>query len=470
MAKQSEIIKVLILAGCLAAICIVPTSIVNNARDWSLTGITFFIIIGFILFPKFSGPIALLGLFLSTITGWLPITKAFTGYSDKTLWLVTGAFALGSSVVHSGFGIRIANFSLKHLGRSTLGLGYAHALSELLLAPVVLSNTARGGGILAPINASLLTSLKNKGTTDSKLNAYLSLVGSHTNLITSAMFLSGSAINPVFLSFAKSVYGIDISWGQWALLCLLPALILLILAPFLILLVVKPAAIPTNILDKFRQEAIDSESHLSRHEYIIAITLGLLIVALSMQVLIPQLSIDAGITIWLAVLFIILLGADSWNRLTSDSDIWNTMLWLGAMFTLANGIEKSPLEPIWSGVIKWLGVTGSISILVAIAIFYFYSMYAFSLMTVHIIALASSALILCQAAGVPVLLAVGVLGPFSSLCACLTHYSTGQVIIYFGQSQMTTVEWWKAGLLLSVIYITVWLIIGFIWWKILGVW
>ena len=40
-----------------------------------------------------------------------------------------------------------------------MGLGYALCASELLLGPVVPSNTARGGGIMAPIVGSLARAL-----------------------------------------------------------------------------------------------------------------------------------------------------------------------------------------------------------------------------------------------------------------------------------------------------------------------
>jgi di/tricarboxylate transporter len=37
------------------------------------------------------------------------------------------------------------------VGQKTMGIGYSLAISELLLAPVTPSNTARGGGIVHPV-------------------------------------------------------------------------------------------------------------------------------------------------------------------------------------------------------------------------------------------------------------------------------------------------------------------------------
>ena len=58
--------------------------------------------------------------------------------------------------------LRDLSVLVQQLGRSTKGLGYSLCLSELILAPVVPSNTARGGGILAPIMRSLAVSLDSR--------------------------------------------------------------------------------------------------------------------------------------------------------------------------------------------------------------------------------------------------------------------------------------------------------------------
>src|SRR5208282_3431658 len=76
---------------------------------------------------------------------------ALSGFSNDAVWLIFAAnmFALGYEA--TGLGRRIALLLVKALGRRTLGLGYAIALSDLVLAPVMPSNTARSGGTVFPI-------------------------------------------------------------------------------------------------------------------------------------------------------------------------------------------------------------------------------------------------------------------------------------------------------------------------------
>jgi DASS family divalent anion:Na+ symporter len=58
----------------------------------------------------------------------------------------------------TGLGARVADASIAALGRSSLGLAYALALAELVLALCMPSTTARAAGIFVPVIASLAKS------------------------------------------------------------------------------------------------------------------------------------------------------------------------------------------------------------------------------------------------------------------------------------------------------------------------
>ena len=58
-------------------------------------------------------------------------------------------FAMGYEKV--GLGRRLGLGFVEKLGKRTLGLGYAIALFDLVLAPFIPSNTARSGGTIYPI-------------------------------------------------------------------------------------------------------------------------------------------------------------------------------------------------------------------------------------------------------------------------------------------------------------------------------
>ena len=72
--------------------------------------------------------------------------------------------------------------------------------------------------------------------------------------------------------------------------------------------------------------------------------------------------------------------------------------------------------------------------------------------------------------GAPPLLAALVLAYFSSLFASLTHFGTAPAPILFGSGHVSLGVWWKTGLIISFVNIVIWLGVGGVWWKILGLW
>jgi DASS family divalent anion:Na+ symporter len=62
------------------------------------------------------------------------------------------------------------------------------------------------------------------------------------------------------------------------------------------------------------------------------------------------------------------------------------------------------------------------------------------------------------------------MGCFSSLCASLTHYASGVTPIYFGSNYVEQGTWWKLGFYTSIANIIIWLGLGAVWWKFIGLW
>ncbi len=75
---------------------------------------------------------------------------------------------------------------------------------------------------------------------------------------------------------------------------------------------------------------------------------------------------------------------------------------------------------------------------------------------------------LMVAAGIPPFTAAVALGILSNANGCLTRYGIGSGPVMFGAGYVTQGEWWKAGFLMSLIYMFVWLMIGPLWWQFPG--
>lgn len=158
---------------------------------------------------------------------------AMQGYVSDVNWLVFAAFHIGKAVEATFLGRRIALLLLKVMGHSFLGLGYAIFIAELILSPFVPSNTARGGGIMMPIVASIVDTLGASPLHHPRLlgGEFLMLCGSHANLLSASVFSTGMAANPLVSSKAAQILNIRFSYFTWLLGSLAPAAVLTLLTP-----------------------------------------------------------------------------------------------------------------------------------------------------------------------------------------------------------------------------------------------
>ena len=160
------------------------------------------VIVGLILEPVPGSVIGLMGISVAAALNLVAATPAesvkwaLSGFSNSTVWLIFVAFMFGLGYEKTGLGRRIALNLVRLLGRSTLGLGYAVALSDLCLGPFMPSNTARSGGTIYPIIKNIPEIFGSyPGETSRKMGAYLMWTGMAACAVTSSMFLTANAPN-----------------------------------------------------------------------------------------------------------------------------------------------------------------------------------------------------------------------------------------------------------------------------------
>ena len=101
---------------------------------------------------------------------------------------------------------------------------------------------------------------------------------------------------------------------------------------------------------------------------------------------------------------------------------------------------------------------------------YLYAHYMFASTTAHITAMFAAFFTAGVALGAPPMLYALLMAAASNIMMTLTHYATGTSPVVFGSGFTTLGEWWKAGFVMSVVNLVVFVVIGGIWWKILGYW
>ena len=160
-----------------------------------------------------------------------------------------------------------------------------------------------------------------------------------------------------------------------------------------------------------------------------------------------------------------------WDDVAHAHEAWTTFVWFAVLLMMATELGQLGV-PTWFGA-RVTGVIGDVDwvpgfLLLSLA--YFYSHYFFASNTAHITAMYAPFLVIALALGTPPFVAALVLGFFSNLFASLTHYAAACAPIFFGAGYVSVNTWWKVGAIVSVTNVTIWLVIGGLWWKVLGLW
>ncbi|MCB1108322.1 MAG: anion permease [Chlamydiia bacterium] len=437
-----------------------------STQAWHLFAIFIFTVLGVVTKPMPIGTIAFIGLMLVTLTKTLTFDEAFTGFSNNIVWLIVFAFFIARGFIQTGLGFRIAYHLMNLMGKSTLGMGYGLIATDFLLSSAIPSLTARTGGVLFPLLNSLCKAFGSEPHSHPrKVGAFLFVTVFQGSVITSGIFLTAMAGNPMIADLAEQI-GITIGWGKWAAAAIVPGIISLIVVPYFIYKVYPPEQKETPDAKKYATKKLKEMGKISIAEWIMLLVFVLLIVLWAAAKVV---GIHPAVTAMVGLSLLLLSKVISWDDITSEKGAWNILVWFSVLLMMAAFLTKLGFMSWFSELVmshlqgmNWM-LGFSILFLV-----YFYSHYFFASNAAHIGAMFLPFLVLATAMGTPPVLAVFSLAFASSLFGGITHYGCGPAPIFFGAGYVKIADWWKLGFYISVINIIIWIGIGSLWWKLIG--
>lgn len=415
------------------------------------------------------GAVAFIALTFCCFTGILKTGQVLMGFGNGTIWLMVCAFFLSRAFIKTGFGRRIAFCIIKAIGRSSLSLGYSIAFSELIIAPAMPSATARGGGVFYPIVRSLSGAFGSEPDPSShKIGAYLMQVGYHTDATTCMMFLTSMAGNPLCVGLAASAVGVEITWTNWAAAAIVPGLVSLALVPFVVSLLSPPEIKAIPNARELAVKELAAMGSMSRDEKVLAFVFAMCLVLWATGSLT---HIGATPIAMLAIAIMLITKVLSWQDILGEKGAWDTMFWTGGLMSLATALGKSGfiawLAKDVAAIISGAGFGWMTSFLIVI-LFYTYSHYCFASVTARISAMYAAFVAVAAACGTPALMAALTFGFFANCPISLTHYGNGCGPVCYGAGYVSQSEWWRNGLVICTMNAAIWLTIGMLWWKVIG--
>ncbi len=441
----------------------VPNGLTPNA--WHFFALFAAVIAGLIAEPLPGPAVGFIGVTIAAMCAFVGKTPAeamrwsLSGFSNDTVWLIFAAnmFALGYEA--TGLGRRIALLLVKLLGKRTLGLGYAVALSDLLLAPFMPSNTARSGGTIYPVVKNIPPLYGSTPDHDPrKIGSYLMWTGFATTNVTSSMFLTALAPNLLAIELARKIAHVDITWTAW-LVGFLPVGILLFAATPLLTYVLYPPQIKrgTEVVIWAGHE-LQMLGRITRRE----ITMALLALA-ALVAWIAGSHWVAPVTVAMAVIaLMIITKVVGWSDIAANKQAWSVLVWFATLVAMADGLNSV-------GFLKWfadrtvasLTHIPPLAMMVSVVAVFFFIHYLFASSTAHTAAVLPVFLAAMVAIpGIPTRAITLMLMYSLGLMGVLTPYATGPSPIWYGSGYIAGEDFWRQGFIMGVVYLAVLLIVG----------
>ena len=446
-------------------IAVLPTPAGLDADAWRYFALFATVLVGLVLEPIPAAAIGLLGVTVATALGYGGDTPAESvrwglgGFSDATVWLIFGAFMLSMGYERSGLGRRVALVLVRHLGRRTLGLGYAIALADLVLAPGMPSNTARSGGTIYPIVRSIPGLFDSQpGPTARRIGAYLMWTAFASTAVTSSLFMTALAPNLLAVALVKETAGLDITWAQWLVGALPAGALLLALTPLLSFFLYPPEIRSSALAPSWAAEQLGEMGKISPRERTMA---GLVLLALASWIFGGHV-VSATTVVLVVISLMIVTRVVEWDEVLGNKTAWNMLVWFATLVTLAGGLSEV-------GFVRWLAEAFSkhligcpvMAVLASLVAFFFLVHYMFASLTAH------------TAAVLPVVLAIGIgvpglpILPYSlllchslGLMGVITPYATGPAPVYYASGFVSRADFWRLGLTFGLVSLGVLLAIG----------
>lgn len=465
----------ILMAVYLVVVFLIPKPAKVSAEGWRLTGIFIATIAGSILQSLPGGALVLMAVTLSIVLGGIKPSKALAGYGDSTVWLVQAAFFISRGLINTGLARRIALFFVRLFGKSSLGVSYALSISDMLLATIIPSNGARSGGITLPIVRSISELYgSSPGATAGLLGCFLFTAVYQGVCIGSAMFITGQASNSLAAQLAEGAAktagyaDFHVTPLSWMLAGLAPGLISMLIVPWVVSKVNPPEIKHTPEAAEFARKELEAMGKLSRNEWILlTVFIGVCVLWMTTNLH----GMDVAVPALIGAVTLLVLGVITWNDVIKEETAWDIFIWYGGLLQLAKNLNDTGVTTEFAKAIAASMTNATWVTLFAVAlVIYFYAHYAFASITAHLLSMYPAFVAVLLVKGAPVGLVCYAFACFANLSAGLTNYGTTPAPMFFSQGYVPFKTWWRVGFVASLVNLTVWSVVGFSWWKLIGYW
>jgi divalent anion:Na+ symporter, DASS family len=453
-----------------AVIWFVPPPEGVEVNAWQLFAIFVATIVGIIAAPLPMGAVAMIGIMMTAATNTLPLAMRSAALAIALSGLSSSPSSSRAALSKRGLGARIAYLFMAAFGKKSLGLSYGLVASDLVLAPAIPSNTARAGGVVFPILVSIAKAYGSNADdgTQPQVRRIPDESGFSRHHYHQRHVPDGHGGQPAGRPIGRRDQGGNhlgrLGHRRFGARCPQPHS-----GALAHLQTISAGNHGDAEASQIAKEKLAEMGKMKTSEWIM---LGTFFLLLGLWIFGPnQLGMNATTAALIGLAALLVTTVLTWGDVLNERGAWDTLVWFAALVMMATQLNNLGMIPWFS---ERMGVSvGGYSWVTAfliLSLVYFYSHYFFASNTAHVSAMYAPFLAVAIVVGTPPLLAALVLAFFSNLFSSMTHYGTGPAPVLFGSGYVPMADWWRLGALISVVNIVIWLGIGGLWWKLLGIW
>ncbi len=395
------------------------------------------------------------------LTGTLSPANAFSGFANSSVLLVVVAFIVAQAVVKSGLGRRISLLMVSRLGGSPLGIAYSIVLTDAAIAPAFPSNTARAG-VLFPIVLSVAQGADSHPDDPEKrrLGGYLMFCTMASLAVSSALWMTATSANPIGVQIARQS-GFSVGFGSWFLAASVPAIIAIVLLPLFVARLFPPRVDATPDAPESARRELAALGSMSRDERITAVTFVVMVAA---WVGADSLGLNVTSIAFMGLGVLLASGVLTLDDMAEQGETLSTFLWLAVLFALSGQLnELGFMSYVGERLASQMGGLSWPATYVILIVLYVVIHYLFVSQSSQVLALLGVFLDVGVRGGVPLaLMAFGLLFA-SSYFSAITPQGGSQNIIFAASGYLTQRELYRLGLLTTLAFLAVFLLIGTPW-------
>ena len=397
----------------------------------------------------------------AVLTGLLQPAEAYSGFGNATILLIVVAFLIADAVVKCGLGARGGHWIVSRFGRSTLGLSYSIFVIDAVIAPAFPSNTARSG-VLYPLAVSLADAAGARPDKPERrrLGGFLMYSGIVSLSVSSALWLTAMAANPLGVEIAKSA-GVDISFASWLVASSVPTVCAIVVLPLVLFRLIRPEVRHTPEAPAAAKRALAALGPFSRNEWIV------LVVFVGMVLLwgaAGTLGLDSTAIAFLGLGALLATGVLTLADIAKQGDVLATFIWFAVLFTISSQLnELGFMGFVGKELAAALGGFASPTAGLVLVLAYVLLHYLFVSQTAHLLALFGVFLDVGVKLGVnPAVLAFQLLFA-TNYFTPITPQGSSANLLFTGSGYLTQGELYRLGAITTGVSVLIYFVIGTAW-------